>query len=186
MTMTDTILFVKEAKTCSYVVVIHTPRLCGEPGFKSRRDTGEEAQIRCREIVDTKPEIPTNLPASDHPIKPPRRKPIPPPPAERKAENDKAYDDMLRQALGILKGTKEVKGPTTLKTEAGDEMVIEVLGEDFMTEGQADAVDKLTEALRAAGYDIKTEKASTGNNKGNKKEQSKKQPAKKYPRRDDL
>jgi protein OS-9 len=181
--MTDTILFVKEAKTCSYVVVIHTPRLCGEPGFKSRRDTGEEAQIRCREIVDTLPEIPTNLPASDHPIKPPRRKPIPPPPVKQKAANDKAYNDMLRKALEALMGTKDVQQPMKMTTEEGDEVVIEVLGEDFMTQGQADAVDKLTEALRAAGYDIKSEKANTGN-KGNKKEPPKKQPAKKYPRRD--
>ena len=35
MTMTDTILFVKETQTCHYVLHIATPRLCGEPGFRS-------------------------------------------------------------------------------------------------------------------------------------------------------
>ncbi|KAF9456781.1 hypothetical protein BDZ94DRAFT_1203843 [Collybia nuda] len=178
MTMTDTILFIKETKTCSYVVVINTPRLCGEPGFKSRKDIGEEAQIRCREIVDAKPEIPTNLPVSDHPIKPARSKPIPPPP-ERKAENDKAYEDFLRQTIAALGGTKDIKGPTKLKTEGGDEVVIEVLGEDFMTNGQVEAVEKLTEALRKMGYDIQSDK-------GNKKEQPKKQTAKKFPRHEEL
>ena len=51
MTMTDTILFVKETQTCHYVLHIATPRLCGEPGFKSRIDAEEEHTIRCREIV---------------------------------------------------------------------------------------------------------------------------------------
>ncbi|EGN95410.1 hypothetical protein SERLA73DRAFT_186387 [Serpula lacrymans var. lacrymans S7.3] len=52
MTMTDSILLVREAKTCSYVLVVQTPKLCGQPGFKSRLDTREEAFIRCREIID--------------------------------------------------------------------------------------------------------------------------------------
>ncbi|TFY76745.1 hypothetical protein EWM64_g7273 [Hericium alpestre] len=51
MTMTDTILLVKESKTCHYILVINTPRLCGEPGFKSRLDQREEALIRCREVA---------------------------------------------------------------------------------------------------------------------------------------
>ncbi|KAF8334059.1 uncharacterized protein EI90DRAFT_3015120 [Cantharellus anzutake] len=51
MTTTDKIFLIKEASTCSYVVVIHTPRLCGEPGFKSERDTQEESVMRCREIM---------------------------------------------------------------------------------------------------------------------------------------
>ncbi|CDO71240.1 hypothetical protein BN946_scf184863.g36 [Trametes cinnabarina] len=52
MTMTDTILFVKETQTCHYVVHIATPRLCGEPGFRSRVDSAEEHPIRCREVLD--------------------------------------------------------------------------------------------------------------------------------------
>ena len=74
MAMTDTILFVKEAKTCSYVLVIHTPRLCGEPGFKSRRDAREEAVICCREVVAGPEPSAADLPQGDHPYKHPRRK----------------------------------------------------------------------------------------------------------------
>ena len=50
----DKILLIKETSTCNYVLVIHTPRLCGEPGFKSERDTQEESVIRCREILNEK------------------------------------------------------------------------------------------------------------------------------------
>jgi protein OS-9 len=49
--MTDTILFIKETTTCHYVLVIQTPRLCGEPMFRSRLEAREESTIRCREIV---------------------------------------------------------------------------------------------------------------------------------------
>ena len=51
MTMTDTILFVKETQTCAYVLHIATPRLCGEPGFKSARDAEGERDVRCREVL---------------------------------------------------------------------------------------------------------------------------------------
>ncbi|KAF8320093.1 hypothetical protein DL93DRAFT_2164265 [Clavulina sp. PMI_390] len=34
-----------------YVLVIHTPRLCGEPGFKSERASQDESVLRCREVV---------------------------------------------------------------------------------------------------------------------------------------
>lgn len=80
MTMTDSILFVKETKTCHYVLVVNTPRLCGEPGFKSRLDQREEAFIRCREVVDAEALAATNpdIPEADHPIKLPRRTPLPP------------------------------------------------------------------------------------------------------------
>lgn len=80
MTMTDSILFVKETKTCHYVLVINTPRLCGEPGFKSRLDQREEAFIRCREVVDADGLAAANpdIPEADHPIKMPRRTPLPP------------------------------------------------------------------------------------------------------------
>jgi len=55
MTTTDTIFLVQETSTCSYVMVIQTPRLCGEPGFKSERETHEESVIRCREVVENPP-----------------------------------------------------------------------------------------------------------------------------------
>lgn len=50
--MTDSILLVREAKTCSYVLVVQTPRLCGEPGFRSRKETREESLVRCRQIIN--------------------------------------------------------------------------------------------------------------------------------------
>ena len=85
MVMTDHILFVKETKTCSYVLVIHTPRLCGEPGFKSRRDSVDEAPIRCREVVDALPPPDSTtpwskLPPGDSPMKFPKRRPVLPSP----------------------------------------------------------------------------------------------------------
>lgn len=63
-------------------MVIHTPRLCGEPGFKSRLDAREEAYIRCREIVDSTTDSKAQLGSlleTDHPVKLLPHKPIPPP-----------------------------------------------------------------------------------------------------------
>lgn len=47
----DKILLIKETSVCAYVLVIHTPRLCGEPGFKSERASQEESVLRCREVL---------------------------------------------------------------------------------------------------------------------------------------
>jgi protein OS-9 len=70
MTMTDSVMFVKETKTCHYVLVVNTPRLCGEPGFKSRLDQRDEALIRCRHVVDatTLANADNSLPEADHPF----------------------------------------------------------------------------------------------------------------------
>ena len=69
--MTDSILFVKETSTCHYVLHIATPRLCSEPGFRSRLDSHQETYIRCREIVS--PEeydaLDRDLPEKDYPLK---------------------------------------------------------------------------------------------------------------------
>ncbi|KAI0737661.1 hypothetical protein BC629DRAFT_1241744, partial [Irpex lacteus] len=71
MTMTDSILFVKETQTCHYILHIATPRLCGEPGFRSRLDSHQETYIRCREIVSAEEyeTIDRDLPERDYPIK---------------------------------------------------------------------------------------------------------------------
>ncbi|GAB1517186.1 Protein OS-9 [Rhizoctonia solani] len=45
------IMFVKEVSVCNYLIVIHTPRICSEPGFKSQRDSVKAAPIRCRQVV---------------------------------------------------------------------------------------------------------------------------------------
>lgn len=57
MTVTDTILFIKETTTCHYVLVIQTPRLCGDPAFRSRRDSQEQSTIRCREVIQSAEEL---------------------------------------------------------------------------------------------------------------------------------
>ena len=77
MTMTDSIMFVKETKTCHYILVINTPRLCGEPGFKSRIDQRDSALIRCRQVVDatTLANADSSLPEADHPFSQ-RRPPV--------------------------------------------------------------------------------------------------------------
>ncbi|KAF7363363.1 PRKCSH domain-containing protein [Mycena sanguinolenta] len=116
MATTDTIAFVKESKTCAYVLVVHTPRLCGEPGFMTK-DAGEQAAISCREIIAG--ELPDRsdaafLPGADHPLQKPRRKPVLPLPApapnplkdgagKSSAEGDAKADDVLRKVLGAIK-----------------------------------------------------------------------------------
>ena len=71
MTMTDSIMFVKETKTCHYILVVNTPRLCGEPGFRSRIDHRDAALIRCRQVVDaaTLANADSSLPEADHPFR---------------------------------------------------------------------------------------------------------------------
>ncbi|KAG6878698.1 hypothetical protein C0993_011513 [Termitomyces sp. T159_Od127] len=169
-TMADTIRFVKEAKTCSYVLVINTSRLCGEPGFKSYRDTSEENQIRCREILDPQEsshttnafdDVPDLL---DHPVKIPRRKPVlPAAPAKETPKvvgsvgiGDKAYSEILRKTLQMLTDNKD--GKVALQEVAADEngVVFELVEEIDMSEDHGLAMEKLEETLRAAGYDIKT------------------------------
>ncbi|KAG5653967.1 hypothetical protein H0H81_008835 [Sphagnurus paluster] len=184
MTMTDTILFVKEAKTCSYVLVINTPRLCGEPGFKTRRDTGEEHEIQCREIVDEQPPASTadahaNIPDSDHPIKLPRRKPVlPAPVAPPKVPADKMSaarlkeQEKLRQALDLMLAGKKKDARRVALDELEDAVVFEIV-EDFdeMSEEQMHSIDKIKEVLHAAGYDLRTntDKDAAAKKKANNK-----------------
>ena len=139
MTMTDSVMFVKETKTCHYILVINTPRLCGEPGFKSRIDQRDAALIRCRQVVDaaTLANADSSLPEDDHPFSQ-RRPPVANHPPLDAAEalsgvgvetdggdasqtatepdprdNAGGYDhnDMLRRALeAILKKTGDSQG----------------------------------------------------------------------------
>ncbi|TFK42671.1 hypothetical protein BDQ12DRAFT_676603 [Crucibulum laeve] len=169
MTMTDHILFVKEAKTCSYVLVVNTPRLCGEPGFRSPRDQGEEAQIRCREIVDTKTEGQSNLPTTDHPLKMPRRKTVPAPPPipvkdkldskiDPAAVKDQEFATLLKKTLEAIMAKQEGTvpgGKVLMDNFAGDgEVVIELMDEPALEGEQVETADRIVEALRAVGYDV--------------------------------
>ncbi|KAI0375020.1 hypothetical protein BV20DRAFT_961268 [Pilatotrama ljubarskyi] len=129
MTMTDTILFVKETQTCHYVLHIATPRLCGEPGFRSRIDAEEEHFIRCREVLDAAEHenADRSLPAASHPYRIARQQkkviaPPPAPPAEAQGadgttEDDKKAPDphaeLLRRALQRLLAREDVDGANT-------------------------------------------------------------------------
>lgn len=197
MVMTDHIYFVKETKTCSYVLVVHTPRLCSEPGFKSRRDTVEDSQIRCREVVDTLPQGTMALPTTDHPLKMPLRKPILPAPkaATKGSDKDlpgaekkeKIFNDLLLRAYEALMEAKTNKD----SVHVGDDdsgVVIELL--DEATGDMEVESDRLVDALRAAGYDVRAEvitikpeeTAKTTDGKENKKANGRRRPPRDFNR----
>ncbi|KAJ3505524.1 hypothetical protein NMY22_g17555 [Coprinellus aureogranulatus] len=174
MVMTDHILFVKEAKTCSYVLVIHTPRLCAEPGFKSRRDSGEETVIRCREVVDALPSDKGAMPKiiSDQPFKFARPKTVLPPPQPKEKPSssspssggspskDDLVNQILRNALeSILSGGSQGTEANHDSTDALKEAIEagEVIVE-FVDDPEVDPQSqRIVEALRAAGLDVRGE-----------------------------
>lgn len=51
MTTTDTIYLIKELSICNYVMIIHTPHLCGLPGFRADHSPVDSARVRCREVI---------------------------------------------------------------------------------------------------------------------------------------
>ncbi|PFH50662.1 hypothetical protein AMATHDRAFT_144504 [Amanita thiersii Skay4041] len=177
MTMTDTILFVKETKTCSYVLVVHTPRLCGEPGFKSRRDLGEETQIKCREIIPSTVPSGISLPVTDYPLKLSRHKTVPPGSTAGNKENSKGTQDGKKDKVfgEIFRKTLEALMDENIKSgTGGGEVVIELLEDDGTLEdaGDTEMVNRLTEALRAAGYNVKAERLTPKFRNPEKGEQS--------------
>ena len=156
MTMTDTILFVKETQTCRYVLYIATPRLCGEPGFRSRLDAREEAYIRCREVVspDEYAHADRSLPETEQPFSMPRRTSTKPVIAAAPADGSKGQEglsgsgghkDALRAALermlkqGKLK-TGEVLVETVGEGDEAEEVVIEFV-DLFSNPDEADELD---------------------------------------------
>ncbi|KAI0273690.1 hypothetical protein BC834DRAFT_855073 [Gloeopeniophorella convolvens] len=178
MTMTDSIMFVKETKTCHYVLVINTPRLCSEPGFKSRIDQRDEALIRCRQVVDatTLANVDTSLPEADHPFSRRRTPGVPPldaaaAPGSKPPAPDGGADtqnNILRRALETIlqkTGAGGAGAPRVVVEDAGDgEMLIE-----FVSEIDLDGADGedlgaalrdtrvFEDALRAAGFDVRDE-----------------------------
>jgi protein OS-9 len=206
MTMTDTILFVKETKTCSYVLVINTPRLCGEPGFKSRLDQREETPVRCRQVVDAAGLSATDpsLPEADSPIHILRPKPILSQREVHDAPADTYPDDDINAATESLSGAiqqalqkmlvdaglwgDEIPG-TVVVEDAGDgEIFVEFMsnldldGADLALDLEYDIpetedgepvlpdAERVADALRAAGYDVRGQKpaakAKRGEDKG--------------------
>ena len=51
MTTTDVIYLVKEMAICQYVLIIHSPHLCGLPGFRAPHADVQPAGIRCRQVI---------------------------------------------------------------------------------------------------------------------------------------
>lgn len=101
MTVTDTILFIKETTTCHYVLVIQTPRLCSDPAFRSRRDSQEQSTIRCREIIHSAEELKgDNLPSEIE-----AQVPL------HVWASEKEFRDQMSQPLPIEKSRKHGKGP---------------------------------------------------------------------------
>lgn len=121
MTTTDTIFFIKETRTCQYTLVIHTPRLCGEPGFKSPRDDLKETPLRCRKIVESLEGVDPALPESPLPFRRPSPKPLPAPRARppsgnggvkvgKVAEGNEMRSQLLKFALDALLGKEHNAG----------------------------------------------------------------------------
>ncbi|KAJ6596804.1 hypothetical protein DFH09DRAFT_1132769 [Mycena vulgaris] len=170
MTTTDTIVFVKEAKTCSYVLVVHTPRLCGEPGFMSSKDAGEQASISCREIVVG--DLPDRsdaafLPDMHYPLKMPRRKPVLPPPASKLKDGGALaggkYADARLKVLETLKEMYWPSGEIELLDDGDGNVVVQFMEDASLEGADQDALDaaaeqgadRILQILREAGYDIK-------------------------------
>ncbi|KAJ7063211.1 hypothetical protein C8F01DRAFT_1131963 [Mycena amicta] len=183
MTTTDTIAFVKEAKTCSYVLVVHTPRLCGEPGFMSNRDATEQALISCREIVSGNPtgqSSPTTT--ADHPVWNPHRKPVLPQAKQGSADalKDK-YSDVIRKTLDAIKGIKSGDVEMEMLDDGEGHVIIQFVDDipvdaDQVLELDLDdnddrAMDRIAQTLHAMGFDVKGNKLSpkekTGDEEGN-------------------
>lgn len=117
MTVTDTILFIKETTTCHYVLVIQTPRLCGDPAFRSRRDSQEQSTIQCREIIqsaeelksnnlppDVEAQVPLHVLASEKEFRDQMSQPLP---REKSKKNGKAPaidDALLAKIVSQLRG----------------------------------------------------------------------------------
>ena len=184
MTTTDTILFVKEAKTCSYVLVIHTPRLCSVPGFRSLLDSREEAIIQCREIIDPNTHhVPADpglvAPEADQPYQLPRRKPVLPVTAlhkdvEKQAAaaaaggHPRSTEDAINAIQRAIKALKAGRPPDA-EVQVDDRLAHEGVvlidnpdGDDV--EGVVvgiDGRDDLFDILRAVGFDIRRERGNS-------------------------
>ncbi|KAJ7098009.1 hypothetical protein B0H15DRAFT_1009151 [Mycena belliarum] len=176
MATTDTIAFVKEAKTCAYVLVVHTPRLCGEPGFMSSKEAGEQASISCRQIVAG--ELPDRsdaafLPDADHPLRKSRKKPVLPPPAPKQLNKNKdsapagKYSEALLKTLDALKQLQWPSGEVEMLNDGDGSVMIQFIEDDAAggaNQGAAaeQGADRILQIMREAGYDIKTAGAPPG------------------------
>lgn len=116
MTVTDTILFIKETATCHYVLVIQTPRLCGDPAFRSRRDSQEQSTIRCREIIQSvddlkgdklppgaEAQVPLHVMASEKESRDQTSQPLPKEKSKKNAKPPAIDDALLAKIINQLR-----------------------------------------------------------------------------------
>ncbi|KAF7338364.1 PRKCSH domain-containing protein [Mycena venus] len=141
-------------------LVVHTPRLCGEPGFTTK-DAGEQASISCREVIAGK--LPDRsdavfLPDADHPLQKPRRKPklpLPPPPGKDSTKKDDGmggkFSGGLRKALDMIKELQLGASGDIEMLEDGDGNIIIQYLEEVPVDGEGNVFDQ--EAAEAAAHD---------------------------------
>jgi hypothetical protein len=137
----DTILFVKETRTCSYVLVVHTPRLCSLPGFRAPPDTDRQAEIRCRQVVHALPPSgDLNLLAGDapYPAMLPKKQPVlqPPPPkpvVDGKADSMKKLLDRIMSVQGGAHTAKTLQDAAVVTHDDDGTLIIE-LDEDLLAD----------------------------------------------------
>ncbi|KAH8833835.1 hypothetical protein DL96DRAFT_1550752 [Flagelloscypha sp. PMI_526] len=163
-----------QTKTCSYIVVIQTSRLCDEPGFMSRRELGQEAVIKCREILaegipPPPQESAGKLPQGDMPDKRVQLKPTLPTLAAGAKKTlgggkpiefgsiAKALQEMLKSGR-LTGGDLMVQG-----LDAEEDVVFDIIpigsGEDGEFEVVGEIQDeRIAEALRAAGITVSGQK----------------------------
>lgn len=168
MATTDTIVLVKEARTCSYVLVVHTPRLCGEPGFMSSKEAREQASISCREVVSAEHIATAEFhPDADRPLaKGQWRKTVLPPPAplkEKAMTAESKYNDVILRALKALRANGVDAELLDMDGDSGGAGVIQFLddlpdGDDLDPAGIAEAAeqgaDRIANIFRDAGIDV--------------------------------
>ncbi|KAH7340232.1 hypothetical protein B0J17DRAFT_650430 [Rhizoctonia solani] len=198
MSSVDQIMFVKEVSVCNYLIVIHTPRICSEPGFKSQRDSVKAAPIRCRHIVpeDTVHFDRTQLESSVPHSVPPALPILPPAPpihkdnqgssGDKKAAGkksstlgeDEKQAEFVKVALGAL-----FDAHTQDRALAGKKIRVDVDGDvhelDFTDIGLDSVVrgdvpdmnalqERLAKVLRSAGYDLQGDEWPEESRKGGK------------------
>lgn len=170
----------------SYLIVIHTPRICGEPGFKSQRDSIKSAPVRCREIV-SRETVDTDRSKqqleSTVPIALPSARPVLPPAPPAPVADDTQSQDKAKQAKGKGKTSAEESEFVQVALNAlfgahaqdhalaGKKVRIEVDGgiheidfRDFGLDLEPGEVKDigglqsyLADVLKQAGYDVRTD-----------------------------
>ncbi|CAE6488174.1 unnamed protein product [Rhizoctonia solani] len=198
MSSVDQIMFVKEVSVCNYLIVIHTPRICSEPGFKSQRDSVKAAPIRCRHIVpeDTvefdRTQFESPVPHSIAPALPI----LPAAPPIQKDYQGSAGDKKVGGKKGSTLGENEKQAEfvkvalgalfdahTQDRALAGKKIRVDVdgdiqeldftdIGLDSVAVGDVPNMDALQErlakVLRSAGYDVQGDEWPEESRKGGK------------------